>query len=233
MRAELGLPADPIVLGAALEGLMRADMALMRGARARGRTVPRLYASGVRYRREAPGAESWDTWDRVLARGWGDCEDLASWRAAELRVTGGDPGARPVVIRTGPGMLHAVVRRSSGALEDPSRRLGMVPSELAGAPAGGGVAYRIQRVPGGWIVRVGAPGQVPAWSQVADPPPAPAATPGAKAKAKAKAKGKGKAAALRQALRLAMRVAPAAAQAAGATMPAGVSQALQLASGLV
>jgi len=60
---------------------------------------------------------------QTYARGGGDCEDLAAWRAAELRIAG-EP-ARVVVVRSAPGVLHAVVRRANGRIEDPSRRLGM------------------------------------------------------------------------------------------------------------
>lgn len=91
---------------------------------------PRLYASGVRYRRERPEErESWRTIPVVLAEGHGDCEDLASWRAAELRVSGEDPQARPFIYRTRSGSYHVVVRRGDGEVEDPSRLLGMTGME--------------------------------------------------------------------------------------------------------
>ena len=84
--------------------------------------APALYASGVRYREEPD-----DTWSDVpaclLAR-LGDCEDLAAWRAAELRIAGTDawPFARLEPGR--PVLYHALVRTPSG-VEDPSRLLGM------------------------------------------------------------------------------------------------------------
>jgi hypothetical protein len=59
-----------------------------------------------------------------MRRGGGDCEDLATWRAAELRAVG-EP-ARVIVYRSAPSVLHAVVRRGDGRIEDPSRRLGMM-----------------------------------------------------------------------------------------------------------
>lgn len=108
------------VIAALLVGLMRASMVQLRG-----RTFPRLYDSGVRYRREPMGSERWQTAEETLMLGHGDCEDLASWRAAELRVSGEDVRATPVLKRVRPGLMHCLVRRGDGSLEDPSRRLGM------------------------------------------------------------------------------------------------------------
>ena len=82
-----------------------------------------LYVSGVRYQAEPPGKEDWLTAPQVLRAGFGDCEDLAGWRAAEYRVMG--IPARAVAIRTGPKMFHAVVQLPDGSYEDPSKRLGM------------------------------------------------------------------------------------------------------------
>lgn len=54
------------------------------------RGLPALYASKVLYQKEpwAPGYERFDNCKVVLARGWGDCDDLAPYRAADLRVFG-------------------------------------------------------------------------------------------------------------------------------------------------
>lgn len=83
---------------------------------------PALYTSGVRYKREFP-REQWDTAPMVLAAREGDCEDLAAWRAAELRVREGIP-ARAIPLRTRNGW-HIVVQTGPARIEDPSRRLGM------------------------------------------------------------------------------------------------------------
>ena len=48
------------------------------------RPYPPLYEAGVRYQREE-GTEQWLDIPSVLEAGWGDCEDLACWRVAELR----------------------------------------------------------------------------------------------------------------------------------------------------
>jgi transglutaminase-like putative cysteine protease len=84
--------------------------------------LPPIYASGVKYSARDP-QERWQLPSETMARGRGDCEDLATWRAAELRLRG-EP-ARVVVRRTGPRVLHAVVMRADGRVEDPSKRLGM------------------------------------------------------------------------------------------------------------
>lgn len=86
---------------------------------------PRLYHSGVRYQREPRGAEDWQTVSRAYANRFADCEDLSAWRAGELVISGEDPGARAVIKRVRPGLIHCLVRRSNGVMEDPSRQLGM------------------------------------------------------------------------------------------------------------
>jgi hypothetical protein len=90
--------------------------------RANPRT-PALYGSGVRYQTEAPGRDDWDVIPLVLKRGWGDCEDLAAWRCAELRAAG--VAAVCDARRTGPETWHAFVRLPDGTVDDPSLRLGM------------------------------------------------------------------------------------------------------------
>jgi hypothetical protein len=95
----------------------------------RRRELPPLYGAGVRYQVEPPGREDWDPGDIVRARGWGDCEDLAGWRAAELRGAGElDARADTYVSRERPDgsrVWHAIVVRGDGTLEDPSAHLGM------------------------------------------------------------------------------------------------------------
>lgn len=87
--------------------------------------LPRLYRSGVKYKR-APMEARWRTPRQVLAIGYGHCPDLAAWRVAELRESGEDPEAT-VSIRYGGrrGLWHLVVRRGDETLEDPSAVLGM------------------------------------------------------------------------------------------------------------
>ena len=84
--------------------------------------LPPLYRSGIRYTSD-PG-EHWQLPAETAVRGSGDCEDLALYRAHELRRDLGED-ARVHVYRSAPKTLHAVVRRANGTLEDPSRALGM------------------------------------------------------------------------------------------------------------
>ena len=114
---------------AAIEGLIRADLVQLREAEAAGDPFPPIYLSGVRYQRTDP-REEWRTVPVVLEKSGGDCEDLAAWRAAELRAQ----GVRAVVRlrKTGRRRYHAVVcirsRRSGRILcEDPSRILAKAP----------------------------------------------------------------------------------------------------------
>lgn len=113
------------------------------------RPYPPLYESGVRYQREE-GTEEWLDIPNILAAGWGDCEDLACWRVAELRRQGLRAGPyvrfrqidgvfhyhalvmryRPVLTRTAAGLAE---RLEPERLEDPSKRLGMVPASAAEA----------------------------------------------------------------------------------------------------
>jgi hypothetical protein len=103
--------------------------------------TPLLYESGVRYTEEPPGVDEWLDIPECLfrhARGLPiDCEDLACWRVAELRVRYGERDARHHVTvadlpdpRTGEVVttFHISVQRGragGSGLEDPSRNLGM------------------------------------------------------------------------------------------------------------
>ena len=89
---------------------------------------PLLYSSGVRYQREGKKAdgsyfERWLTAPEVIRYGHGDCEDLASYRAAELRIAG-DSRAIAIPVPSSIGW-HIVTRHGDGTIEDPSRKLGM------------------------------------------------------------------------------------------------------------
>lgn len=131
MRTVIDIPVQTSarLVGQALEGLTR-----MAAEEIAGGGVPPLYKSGVRYEREAPGSEVWQLPSQVRVSGRGDCEDLAAWRAGELRATRADPSARVVLMQTGPKTLHAVVQRGDGAIEDPSRVLGMTVREGTPVP---------------------------------------------------------------------------------------------------
>lgn len=183
MRLRLAVPQDltrdetAATLDAALEALTLASEPRI----ARGE-VPTLSsalrAKRVRWKPEPPGDEHFDLPETVLRRGWGDCDDLAPWRAAELRASGVDPEARAIVIPSGPNRWHAVVERSDGRIDDPSKAAGM------GARVNGGDDYRAPFWPAmwgdrlslaasplrqGWAARVDAPDQEwpCAWSALA------------------------------------------------------------------
>ncbi len=105
--------------------------------------IPPLYASGVYYAEEPPGREDWLDCLAVLRQGFADCEDLAAYRAAELRVHGIAAEAvlkwqwipRDIMIAQGypadklPSrgvwLVHCLVRFPDGSIEDPSKILGM------------------------------------------------------------------------------------------------------------
>lgn len=90
--------------------------------------VPPLYESGVRYQEEPDdGVEEFAGIEPVLMRKWGDCDDLAPWRCAELRELGEKAQIRVQWKRqpNGRKLFHIVVRRGDGTIEDPSRILGM------------------------------------------------------------------------------------------------------------
>lgn len=108
--------ADLAALLAALTAIDRYQIAVF--------DLPRLYDAGVRYIREgAQPREEWRSALEVIEHGGGDCEDLATYRAAELQLGGED--ARAIAVRSSLGW-HIVVRRGDGTIEDPSARLGML-----------------------------------------------------------------------------------------------------------
>jgi hypothetical protein len=112
--------AGPREVEAMLHGLAKVCAVQLLG----GRVRVGLYSSGVVYRREPLGREIWQSAWQTLMRGHGDCEDLVAWRVAELWVAG-ETGAMPKCYAPRPGLIHCVVRRASGKIEDPSKKLGM------------------------------------------------------------------------------------------------------------
>lgn len=125
----LGLAIKPI-----LEALVTVDQIYLRSHK-----VPPLYRSGVRYQNEPVNTAHLGGVDRthrieefaaipaVIERGWGDCDDLAPWRVAELREHGERAKIRVYWKRQSNGhrLYHVVVRRADGTIEDPSAKLGM------------------------------------------------------------------------------------------------------------
>lgn len=136
MRVALVFHIDPTsreAIQALVDQVYQADCAFL----AAHPQAPDLYRSGVVYGREPRGAfveggeERFAGVLECLRVGWGDCDDLAPWRAAELTVREGlpsralvipAPGSRP----GGPPSWHVVVQRGDGVMEDPSAQLGML-----------------------------------------------------------------------------------------------------------
>lgn len=115
----LGLPSKADVYAAALEGLVQVNgLVLDKDPR-----IPPIYYAGVRWR-PIPH-NNWRRADQIAGEGWGDCEGLSAWRAAELRRSGEDPAARVGCYHTGPKKYHAIVIRGDDSIEDPSVWLGM------------------------------------------------------------------------------------------------------------
>jgi len=112
-----------LVLEAMLEALILANVFFLRH---KPQTVS-LYGAGVPYVAEPPGRDNWQDIPRTLALREGDCEDLACWRIAELRVKNNE-NAKPHVTSKKIGdftLYHIQVKRGDGTIEDPSRVLGM------------------------------------------------------------------------------------------------------------
>lgn len=123
---------DARVLGYFLDALTLTNVDYLR----RHPSTPALYRSGVRYW-APPDDGTDDDWcdiPTVLAAKRGDCDDLACWRAAELRVSGIQAVAQPLVYYS--EMLskklgrpffdcHILVQYPNGSREDPSKILGM------------------------------------------------------------------------------------------------------------
>ncbi len=97
-------------------------------------SAPSIYSGAVRYVAELPGREEWRDLPTILSSGVGDCEDLATARAAELQARGVRARAVPRIVSRRPAigggtaeLVHIVVRHPDGSIEDPSLALGMPP----------------------------------------------------------------------------------------------------------
>lgn len=143
------VPDLPAALDQALEGLTRVNAVLLLAGLVAGSPIPTIYKHGARYQREPGAREWWQTVADTYAEKFADCEDLATARAAELRIAplmfftgavrhlpraselrdriiaGGLYPARAICKKTGPRTYHALVEHPDGSIEDPSRALGM------------------------------------------------------------------------------------------------------------
>jgi hypothetical protein len=134
IHVRVSVPPIPEALEALAEGLVLLDVFYMEHGIENGIELPPLYESGIVYRREPKGREWWESAADLLGvvqDRSGDCEDLAAFRAAELRVHE-DEYAIVRVVPTTRGTFHAVVEREDGEIEDPSRILVMLERERKG-----------------------------------------------------------------------------------------------------
>lgn len=132
MRVGFELRQDGADSRAWLQPMLDALTAINRSWIDRNPSAPSIYSGGVRYVPELPGREQWRDLPSVLASGVGDCEDLATARAAELQARGVRARAVPRIVSRratiGGGvseLVHIVVRHPDGRIEDPSAALGM------------------------------------------------------------------------------------------------------------
>lgn len=118
-HVDIDVAGNPRRLKALLEGLVMLNLETMAEADARGIPLPPLYDAGVKYERER-GTEHWQPADELVKSGAGDCEDLSCYRVAELRRLGESSAFVDVVPAQRRGSYHAIVRRATGEVEDPS-----------------------------------------------------------------------------------------------------------------
>jgi hypothetical protein len=132
---KLNVPDNPIARNKSLQIMLWAlvswDVYLLQLYRKAGKPLPPIYTADVRYIREPEGQEEWLDVMAVLKAKGGDCEDLAAWRCAELRVDGvpARPAWRHRIVENVDtkkqfSLYHIVVWTPSG-IDDPSARLGM------------------------------------------------------------------------------------------------------------
>lgn len=152
MRINVAVPEKNVsapILDAMLEATTRVDQALIKEG-----SVPtfREAVDRVRWAPEPPGDEHFDHAALVLQRGKGDCDDMAPWHAASLRMTGEDRGAKAIVKKSGPNRWHAVVQRSDGSIDDPSREAGMGQRGAQGVSGAGLAVMGVSSVVGAYDV---------------------------------------------------------------------------------
>ena len=113
-----------IILHDMLELLARRNMRYLRD----NPQTPGIFRSGVRYEQEPEGNEDWLDIPTILKWGVADCEELAAWLVAELRVRHNVP-ARFIIIPQWQELeqrfdYHISVWTPRGNI-DPSAMLGM------------------------------------------------------------------------------------------------------------
>lgn len=120
----LGRNDNQVAINALLRALVICDEVWLR----QHPECPLLYESGVRYVEEPPLEEWFADIPTVLTRGFGDCDDLAAWRCAELRVRFHTPAEVYTLRQVSPEgatLYHVQVTSPLTGAEDPSSMLGM------------------------------------------------------------------------------------------------------------
>lgn len=110
------------ILRVLLEGLVQIDCIELS---AYGYAIPPIYSSGTVYQRDAR-TDVDDDWQDAITTAvhkYGDCEDLAAWRCAEIRVREGIYAWLDFTweyMPDGSKRIHIFVVRADGIIEDPS-----------------------------------------------------------------------------------------------------------------
>jgi len=182
VRIQIAVPEAHVtkpVLDGALEAVTRLNQQMLQAGATP--TDTELIARGAKWKPEPPGQEHFDHGAVIASRGHGDCDDWAPLRAARLRVTGEDRGARAVVRKSGAKRWHATVIRSDGSEDDPSLDAGMPGPARAVGVSGAWVPAMRERLHGVGGSYIATPhlalrpiadrhGQVEAWQARADLP---------------------------------------------------------------
>jgi hypothetical protein len=137
LHIRVDVPPYPPMLEALAEGLVLLNVEMMRFAAEHDTPIPSLFGSGIVYRREPEGREWWESAAdmlTVVTDRSGDCEDIAAYRAAELRFLYGEDARVAIVPTHKRGGFHCLVEREDGTCEDPSLELLEIESEATGVP---------------------------------------------------------------------------------------------------
>lgn len=95
-------------------------------ANIRGRVLPPVVKSGIRYKRETRrqgDPENWQLPLTLLRTKRGDCEDIATYECVRLRAAGFNCSV--LLQAQGGGLYHAVVVLPNGKVYDPCLGVGM------------------------------------------------------------------------------------------------------------
>lgn len=112
------------LLKAILEGIARGYLPRYRRLRESG-WLPPLYSSGVAPAIDpdyAGGVERLRLPEQAYRDGWVDCDRAILWRLCDLWLAG-EPARVRALAGDAHGDMHVLIRRASGALEDPMERL--------------------------------------------------------------------------------------------------------------